>query len=122
VEEAVLLIPHTYIVTYMDHRRGNPQEMFDELEGHVYIGRIFHGQLCSVLEHVQAEESHPCRAVRLLQMAAGRQWRAAVEDAYVVQAQKTSLKDVLVGTVFAIVPPGKVEDQFLEEPFEPQEV
>src|SRR4029453_19249851 len=79
VEKALLPIPHARIFTHMNHRRGNPQKMFDELEGHVYIGRIGHGELRDDLEHVQAEQPHPGRAVRLLQVATGRQWCAAVE-------------------------------------------
>src|SRR5262245_32165203 len=122
VEEPVLLIPHARILTHMNHRRGNPQEMFGELDGHVYIGRIGHGAFRDDLEHVQTEQPHPSSAVRLLQVPTGRQWRTAVEDADVVQAQEAPLEDVLASTVFAVDPPGKIEHQLLEDAFEPQEV
>src|SRR5262245_2745829 len=103
----------------MNHRRGNPQEMFCELDGHVYIGRIVHGELRDDLEHVQTEQPHPGRAVRLFEIATSRQWRATIEHADVVQAQEAPLEDVLASTIFAVDPPGKVEDQLLEDAFKP---
>jgi hypothetical protein len=54
---------------------------------------------------------HPGAAVGLLQVAAGRQRRAAVEDADVVEPQKTALEGIVAGAVLAVHPPGKVESQ-----------
>ena len=94
VEEAVLLVPHARVPAQVRHRRGDPQEVLAELEGHVRVVRIGHRQLDGDLEHVLAEQGHPGGAVGLFQVAAGRQRRAAIEDADVVQAQEAALEDV----------------------------
>ena len=46
------------------------------------------------LQHVLAVERHPRGAVGLLERAAGRQRRAAIEDADVVEAEKAAVEDV----------------------------
>ena len=61
-------------------------------------------------------------AVGLLQVAAGRQRRATVKDPDVVQPQEAALEDVVAGAVFAVHPPGEVEQQLLEGALEPVEV
>ena len=67
------------------------------------------------LEHVLAEQRHPGGAVSLLQMAAGGQRRAAVEDANVVQPQKAAFKEVLAEAVFAVHPPTEVQRSAFEK-------
>ena len=74
------------------------------------------------LEHVLAEQRHPGRAVRLLQIAAGRQRRAAVEDADVVEAEEAALEDVLAEAVLAVHPPGEVQQQLVERRLEELDV
>ena len=74
---------------------------------------ISHRQLRRQLQHVLAEERHPCRAVRLLEVAAGGERRAAVEDADVIQAEEAALEDVLAEAVLAVHPPGEVEQQLV---------
>ena len=69
-------------------------------------------------EHVQAVHPHPARAVGLLEVAAGRQRRAAVEDADVVEAEEAALEDVLALGVLAVHPPGEVEQQLVEDALE----
>ena len=59
------------------------------------------------------EEGHPRGAVRLLQIAAGRQRRAAVEDADVVEAEEAALEHVLAEPVLAVHPPGEVQQSLL---------
>ena len=81
-------------VAHAVHRRRDPEEVLVELERQVLVGRIVQRQLDGHLQHVLAEEGHPGGAVGLLQVAAGRQRRAAVEDADVVQAQEAALEDV----------------------------
>ena len=39
VVEAVLLIPHS-VLTGLVHRRGDPEEVFHELRGHLIVDRI----------------------------------------------------------------------------------
>ena len=69
-------------------------------------------------EHVQAVHRHPARAVGLLEVAAGRQRRAAVEDADVVEAEEAALEDVVALRVLAVHPPGEVEQQLVEDALE----
>ena len=69
-------------------------------------------------QHVQAEHAHPGGAVGLLEVAAGRQRRAAVEDADVVQPEEAALEDVAAVGVLAVDPPGEVEQQLVEDAFE----
>ena len=122
IEEAVVLIPHAGVFARVAHRRGDPQEMLGELDRQVLIGGTVLRQLHGDLEHILAEERHPGSAVGLLQIAAGWQRRAAVEDPDVVQPQEAALKDVVAGAVFTVHPPGEVEQQLLEGPLEPVEV
>jgi hypothetical protein len=83
--------------------------VLDELESQILEFGIGHRQLDGDFQHVLAEEGHPGGAVGLLQVAAGRQWSATVENADVVEAQKAALKHVAAGAVLAVDPPGKVE-------------
>ena len=71
-------------------------------------------ELDADLEHVLAEQRHPGGAVGLLEVAAGRQRRAAVEDADVVEAEEAALEDVLAEAVLAVDPPGEVQQQLAE--------
>ena len=47
-------------------------------------------------------------------MAARRQRLAAVEDADIVEAEKTALKDVAALGVLAVDPPGEIQHQLVE--------
>ena len=76
------------------------------------------GELHRELRHVLAEEGHPGRAVRLLQVAAGGQRGAAVEDADVVEAEEAALEHVLAEPVLAVHPPGEVQQQLVERRLE----
>ena len=49
-------------------------------------------QLEGDLEHVLAEQRHPSRAIGLFEMTAGRQRRAAIEHADIVQSKEAALK------------------------------
>ena len=122
VEEAVLLVPHPGVLAGVDHRRRDPEEVLEELQAHVGVGRLRERELHGDLEHVLAEERHPGGAVGLLQVAAGRQRRAAVEDADVVEPEKAALEGVAAGAVLAVHPPGEVQDQLLERALEPLDV
>ena len=96
-------------------RGGDVGEVLDELEDHVLVGRVVGGELDRELQHVLAEEGHPRRAVRLLEVAAGRQRGAAVEDADVVEAEEAALEHVLAEAVLAVDPPGEVQQQLVED-------
>ena len=93
-------------------------QVLHELHDHVLVGAVVDGELHRELHHVLAEEGHPGRAVRLLQMAAGGQRGAAVEDADVVEAEEAALEDVLAEPVLAVHPPGEVQEQLVERRLE----
>ncbi len=78
------------------------------------------GELDRELQHVLAEEGHPRRAVRLLEVAAGGQRGAAVEHADVVEAEEAALEHVLAEAVLAVDPPGEVQQELVER--RPEEV
>ncbi len=117
VVEAVLLVPHA-LLTGPVHGGGDVGEVLHELHDHVLVGAVVDGQLDRELRHVLAEEGHPRRAVRLLQVAAGRQRGAAVEDADVVEAEEAALEHVLAEPVLAVHPPGEVQQQLVERRLE----
>ena len=76
------------------------------------------GELPGEFQHVLAEEGHPGGAVRLLEVAAGGERGAAVEDADVVEAEEAPLEDVLAEAVLAVDPPGEVQQELIERPLE----
>src|SRR5439155_4267921 len=84
----------------------------------VLVARVDTPELHGDLEKVQAVQAHPARAVRLLDEAAGRQLRAAIEDADVVEAEESALEDVVADDVLAVHPPGEVEQQLVKDLFE----
>src|SRR3954464_5374076 len=92
--------------------------MLRELEDHG-LGRGSGGaDFERELRHVLAEESHPRRAVRLFQMAAGRKRSAAVEHADIIETQEAALERVLAGAVFAVDPPREVQQELVERRLE----
>ena len=119
VKEPILLIPHSRVPAQVRHRRGNPQEVFAKLEGHVSIIRVCHRQLDGDLQHVLAEQCHPGCTISLLQAAPRWQWSAAIEDPDVVETQVAPFEDIPPRTIFAIDPPGKVQEKFLKIALEP---
>src|SRR3954453_4820261 len=50
-------------------------------------------------------------------MATGRQRRAAVENADIIQSKKAAFKEILAKAVLAIHPPAEVQHQFRKRPF-----
>ena len=115
VVEPVLLVPHAVRPDRDSSRGRSSRNCSANLRRHVFVGRVVRRQLDADLEHVLAEQRHPRRAVGLLEMAAGRQRRAAVEDADVVQAQEAALEDVLAEAVLAVHPPAEVQRQLAED-------
>src|SRR5229473_2845082 len=86
------------------------------------IGRVVCRKLEGDLEHVLAEQGHPRGAVGLLQIAAGGQRRAAVEDADIVEPEKAALEDILAEAVFAVHPPAEIRRELAEDPLQEVEV
>src|SRR5262249_8106603 len=69
-------------------------------------------------------EARPERVggVRCSDETDGRQRRASVEDADIVEAEEAALKNISAFGIFAIHPPGEVEQEFLEDAFQKQSV
>ena len=100
----------------------NAKEVLEELCGDILVDGILASELKGDFHHVQAEHAHPACAITLLQCAAGWQRCAAVEDSDVVEAEKSSLEDVVVIRVLAVHPPGEVQHELVEEGFQESEV
>ena len=113
VVEAVFLVPKAGAALGV-HGVGDGDEVLEELGGHVLGGRVVAGQFERDGQHRRAIEGHPGRAVRLLEVAAGRQRLGAVEDADVVEAEEAAGEEVAAFEVLPVDPPGEVDDQLLE--------
>src|SRR5206468_4586444 len=62
--------------------------------------------------------SHPACAIALLESAAVRERRVAIEHANVVKPKETALEDVVAFGIFAVHPPGEGDEHFMENSFE----
>src|SRR6516162_11055361 len=110
VEKSVLLVPQIVLtIAHPAERRADPHEMLKELYGQRLVDRIVRGQLDGDLKHRLGVERHPAGAVCLVHMAAGRQRRAAVENADIVEAEEAALEDVAPARVLAVAPPGEID-------------
>src|SRR5262249_4078159 len=74
------------------------------------------------LEHVLAEQGHPGGAVGLLQMSASRQWRTAVEDTDIIEAEKPAFKKAPTKAIFPIDPPAEIGGEPAEHPLQEVEI
>src|SRR5437667_7066927 len=97
---------------------GDVEKVLEEFAGYVLVARVLLRQLQGNDEEVQAIHRHPARAVRLLDVPAGRQRVAAVENSDVVESQETALKNVLAFPVLPVDPPSEVQQQLLKDPLE----
>src|SRR6266404_1398599 len=92
--------------------------MLEEFAGDVFVSRVLFRQLQSYGQHVQAIHTHPTGAVRLFEVASRGEWRGAVKDSNVVEAQESALKNVCAIRVLAVHPPGKIQEQLVKNFFE----
>ena len=119
VEEPVLAVPHVVVVVaHAIHGVRDPEEMLEEPVGDLLVHRIRLAEDERDLQHVLAVERHPRRAVRLVEMATGRQLGAAIEHADVVQPEEAAGKHVAPLRVLAVHPPVEVLHQALERSLE----
>src|SRR5262249_40286704 len=103
IEELVCLVPQWHArATDVVEGFGDIEEMLEELAGDVLVRRIMTGQLQRNGEHIEAVGAHPRGAVRLAEVATCWQRGRPVEDADVVETEKTALEDVVPVRVFAI--------------------
>src|SRR6476661_6392757 len=118
VEEAILGVPHLIVVVSDSiHRVCDPQELLNEPERNLFVIRVELRQDERNLKHVLAIESHPRCTVRLVKMAASRQFGAAVEYSDVVEPEEASREDVSTLWIFSIDPPIEVCHQALKGSF-----
>ena len=100
------------------HGAGDREEVLEELGRDIFVSRIRPRELERHAEEIEAKHPHPARAIALLEITAARQRRAAIEDADVVEAEKSALENVAAGRVLAIHPPGEVDQQLVEDRFQ----
>ena len=123
VVEFVLLVPQTdAFAAEFVHRRSNHEKMFEELGRDIFVNVIFSRELDRNSHQVQREHSHPTSAVALLEMCAIGKLRVAIEDADVVESEKTALENIFAFEVFAIHPPGEGDQHFVEDRFQKRAV
>src|SRR5215472_13204058 len=92
-------------------RLGNPDEMFVEPVSHLLLDRDGVGKDDGDLKHDLAKQSNPCGAICLFNSSPSRQLGAAIKHANVIQAEKSSGEDIAPLRVFAVYPPGEIEQQ-----------
>src|SRR6266480_7551968 len=88
--------------------------MLEELRGHVFVHWIGLREFQRHGKHGEAIKSHPGSTVRLLQKSTGRQRFRTIENADVIEPEKTAGEKIVAFGVFAVHPPGEVEQQLLE--------
>src|SRR5947209_10001144 len=111
VVEVVFLIPQpNAFATDVVHRARYPKEVLEKFRRDVLVDRILPRQLERDAHHIQGEHSHPARPIALLEPAAIRKWCTAIEDADVIEAEKTAFENVAAAAVLAIHPPGEVDE------------
>src|SRR5207249_354336 len=71
---------------------------------------------------VQRKHSHPTRAIALFKMATVGKGGAAIEYADVIESEESPLEDIVTFGIFPIHPPGKGEQQFMENRFQERAV
>ncbi len=88
--------------------------MLEKLGGDAFVSGIEDSEFQGDAHEVEAIHCHPTGAVGLRNVDAAGQ-RGAVEGGDIVETQETALKDVAVFNVFAIDPPGEIQQQFVED-------
>src|ERR1700678_623286 len=106
VEKPVRRIPH-FVFVHPDpvHGIANPYEVLEVTERDLFIEWIVLSQYECDVQHGLAVERHPCSAVCLVRVAAGRQRRAAIENPDVVESEEPACEDVLSLRVLPVHPP-----------------
>src|SRR5438309_12117161 len=88
--------------------------MFEEFRGHVFVNRIGLGEFQRHGKHREAIESHPGGSVRLLEESASWERLRTIESADVIETEETAGEKIVAFGVFAVHPPGEIEQQLLE--------
>src|SRR6266480_4506033 len=88
--------------------------MLEELRGHVFVNRIGLCEFQRHGKHREAIKSHPGGSVRLLEESASWQRLRTIENADVIEPEETAGEKIVTFGVFAVHPPGEIEQQLLE--------
>ena len=91
----------------------DPEEVLDELEHELLVGRFVRDELQRQFEHVLAEHRHPGGAVRLFEAPPVGSARCD-RTRRCCPGPGTPLKDVVPSWILAIHPPGEIHEQSLE--------
>ena len=113
VIKAVFLVPQTGTAERI-HRVADADEMLEEFRGHVFVNRIGLCEFQRHGKHREAIESHPGGSVRLLEESASWERLRTIENADVIETEETAGEKIVAFGVFAVHPPGEIEQQLLE--------
>src|ERR1700722_122433 len=110
VVKTVFFVPQGFAArSKIVYGMGDVDGMLTKYAGDIFVSAIFFGKFERDSEHVEAIHAHPTGAIGLLEMAAGGKRRGAIENADIVQAQKTALKNIGAVGIFSIDPPGEIQ-------------
>ena len=123
VEELVLLIPQAHaFIADVRHRLGDMQKVLEEFGRDVFIDMVVAGELERDTHQIERVHRHPAGAIGLIDVAAGRQLGAAIEDPDIIEAEEAALKNIASFGVLAVHPPGEIQGQLVEHAFEKREI
>src|SRR5277367_7191430 len=104
------------------HGVSDPGEMLDESVGDLLVHLVVLSQNERDLQHAQAVEGHPCGAVGLVHVPAGREWSTAIENPDVVEPEESACKNVTALWILTVDPPVEIQHQSLEGAFQEAQV
>src|SRR5215831_3751709 len=115
IEETFFLIPQLVITaSHVLHGYADVHKMFKELYRQQLVSTI---RLCEFQcdpHQVQAEESHPTGAIRLLEDGSAGQGLAAGQHRNIVQPKKSTLEDIIPLAIHAVDPPAEIDQQLVQ--------
>src|SRR5262249_53907203 len=115
IEKSVFFIPQSHpVVAAMAHSVGNVDKVLPELAGYVLVGGVILRQLHRHGQQVECVHRHPAGSVGLLDVSTSGQGSAAVKDTNVVQAKESALENVHALGIFAVDPPGEIQQKFVK--------
>lgn len=76
----------------------------EELGRNVLVDGVVLGEFKSDVEHVEAVECHPGRSISLSKLSTGRKRLRTVESTDVVQAEESTLEDVVSSRILSVYP------------------
>src|SRR6478752_604665 len=112
VVEAVLLIPEAGALAVQPvHRPADGHIVLKELRREIFVSGLTLGQFDRRPRHIEAIACHPRGPISLLQCQVRRQSHASVNDTDVVEAEESTLEQVVAFFILPINPPGEVKQE-----------